>query len=599
MSEKDKKRTGLLSVLPKSPGAELGTISDMSDGLSDLEKELLAVKVDKEVNKELSKLELDAQSDLESQVDSKLDAALKERIKKKKEQGGVLYLADLSESELLRLHRKLGKLKPKTYDEMMQMREIEKLLAVNLPKPKKQIVPKDIIFGPSDPSLNKSPRMQRALDRKCSSWIATYLKYTENTESPELFHIWSAVSAISGALGHNVCLKRGLFTLYPNHYVILVSESAKCRKSTAIELAILDFLDKIPDANVLSGTLTAAGLTDQLQLANEVTVEAVKNNLSGDASGRAFVLASELTYSLHDESERKRILEYFTDLYGGKKKVDDITRGAGRKTIHKACLNLGGATTPKGVAEIVSKSLVGMGIIGRVIWVFANKARKKVAWPEKTAEMDLLEEKLMHDLRAIARLKGHFTVSQEAADFYQNWYENDLPNPDEASQDYEKEYLARKQTHLLKLAMVLSIDESNELAITIDHFKKAMRILEFTEVEMWKAFDLVGSDSQALALDILNYIASKSNGAATHSQVTSRFKSRIQHRMDLKSAIDLLRDENLVSQRLIAKKVSYLITEEGAAKLVADRVTGGRTLGKVLESERLLARKPGVRREPN
>src|SRR3546814_12105901 len=57
----------------------------------------------------------------------------------------------------------------------------------------------------------------------------------EETESPRLFHLWSAITGAAAALGRRCFFQLGSITVYPHHYTLLVGTPAS-RKSTAISM---------------------------------------------------------------------------------------------------------------------------------------------------------------------------------------------------------------------------------------------------------------------------------------------------------------------------------------------------------------------------
>ena len=75
------------------------------------------------------------------------------------------------------------------------------------------------------------------MGRRLNDWISSYLKFTENTESPKSYHIWAAVSCIAGALQRRTWFEWGPDTIYPNQYIILVGPSGESRKGVAISIA--------------------------------------------------------------------------------------------------------------------------------------------------------------------------------------------------------------------------------------------------------------------------------------------------------------------------------------------------------------------------
>ena len=55
------------------------------------------------------------------------------------------------------------------------------------------------------------------------SWIREYLRCTENTESPSMFHLWVGISTIASVIDRDVYVNQGYFKIYPNLYIILVA----------------------------------------------------------------------------------------------------------------------------------------------------------------------------------------------------------------------------------------------------------------------------------------------------------------------------------------------------------------------------------------
>lgn len=401
--------------------------------------------------------------------------------------------------------------------------------------------------------------------RRCKKgWIESYFQYTIDHESPDLFHIWTAISVLAGALRNNVLLDRNLYKLYPNHYVVLVAESGLCRKTTALEIAPLTFLQHIPEANMLTGSLTAQGLYDAMNMDYSAKGKAY------NPRGAIYVLAGELTYAIREGAERDRMLQLLTDFYGGKAKTHDITRQQmrgqeGRNTLENVCLNFFTATTQKSLAKVISLAVAGVGFVGRTIWIVGEGPRKSVAWPEISEEGRRIGVDLLYDLKIISRLKGVYKVEPEAKWFYKDWYDNHKPDPDTARTEYEREYLARKGEHVLKLAMIMSVNERNDLVMTKAHIVKALKILAFAERDMWKAFKLVGTDASGLAGDLLSFLAKKPSCQATITQLVSAFRPRIRRREDLDASLELLREEGLAKRQyfMAAKRVVWILTEEG------------------------------------
>ena len=108
---------------------------------------------------------------------------------------------------------------------------------------------------------------------------------------------------------------------------------------------------------------------------------------------------------------------------------------------------------------------------------------------------DTLKRNLIHDLEHISTLLiGPFTLSAEATKWGTEWYENLYhQNKDSYANDRYAGYTARKQTHMHKLAMILSAAESDKLTIERHHLQEAEKHLLDSERQMHQVFDRIVS----------------------------------------------------------------------------------------------------------
>jgi len=76
------------------------------------------------------------------------------------------------------------------------------------------------------------------MSRQLSNWLEYYMKYTQRTEPPELYHLWSGLIAISSALRRKCYCNWGALrgNVYPNMFVSLVGPPGG-RKGTAMKIA--------------------------------------------------------------------------------------------------------------------------------------------------------------------------------------------------------------------------------------------------------------------------------------------------------------------------------------------------------------------------
>jgi hypothetical protein len=91
-------------------------------------------------------------------------------------------------------------------------------------------------------------------DRLLENWIQSYLVYTAESEAPEEYHVWTALSTIAGAMRRRSFFNMGYFLLYPNLYVVLVGP-AGAKKSTSMAIG-RKLIAEIPGINFSVDSIT-------------------------------------------------------------------------------------------------------------------------------------------------------------------------------------------------------------------------------------------------------------------------------------------------------------------------------------------------------
>ena len=99
---------------------------------------------------------------------------------------------------------------------------------------------------------------------KPKNFINQFIEYTESAESPTSYFYWTAVAMVAAVLRDKVKLVRGLQTIYPNVYVLLLSKaSSNTRKGTALKQG-LRILEQVDACRILGGRKTFQGIIRRL-----------------------------------------------------------------------------------------------------------------------------------------------------------------------------------------------------------------------------------------------------------------------------------------------------------------------------------------------
>lgn len=334
--------------------------------------------------------------------------------------------------------------------------------------------------------------------RHHKNWIEAYMKYTEHTESPRQFHLWTAISTIAGALRRRVWLDMGHFQWTPNLYIIFIAPPGVAAKSTTASIGSR-LLRQIPDIHFGPESVTWQRLIQALSQA-AIPVYPPGQEIDPMQTPATYmsavtIVASELG-TFMDPRDRQ-MMDILVDLWDSKEGVwTRSTKTQSEDVIENPWLNLIACTTPAWLKDNVPDYLIYGGFASRCVMVYADKKEKLIAYPDEHQPADFEEQgaRLVHDLEIISRLYGQFTLAPEAREWGRKWYGEHWNT--EESDDRVGGYRSRKQTLIHKLAMILSAAHSDSLVITPRDLQQAHTIVTALEAEMKKVLDLIGMSQE-------------------------------------------------------------------------------------------------------
>lgn len=327
------------------------------------------------------------------------------------------------------------------------------------------------------------------------------MQYTSDSESPDDFHFWTGVSTIAGALRRRAWINMRKFLWTPNFYIILIGPPGIVSKSTTIN-AGFNLLHKVEGIRFGPESSTWQALGDALAQAQEYAK--YTNSLGEEAlvgMSCLTISVSELgTFLMPDDP---KFLPFLIEMWDGKTRpFQHKTKSSGNIEIQNPWLNIIACTTPAGLRACLPSDSISGGFASRVIFVYGDKKRQYVAYPdERIPEKEYfeMERMLVEDLAQMALLVGEYKLLPEARRWGHDWYYSHWSGerPAHMASDRFEGYLARKQTHIHKLAIVLAAARNNVLEIEKHHLEEANQILTSVENHMLKAFESVGVVDEA------------------------------------------------------------------------------------------------------
>jgi len=327
-------------------------------------------------------------------------------------------------------------------------------------------------------------------DRRLPNWIEGFLKYTENSEPPYLFRLWTAISVVAAALQRKCCLRWGSLDFYPNLYIVLVAPSGKARKGTAMTPG-LRLLRKV-GIKLAANATTREALIKDLKLSGLSEIDPTTGTVDLHASLTVF--SKELTVFLGYQN--RELMTNLTDWYDCDDEWEYRTKTQGVDDIKGVWVNLQGATTPDLIASSLPQDAIGSGLTSRIIFVYEQRKGKMVVIPSRTEEEIQLESDLMMDLEKIHMLSGDFRVTPAFLEKYTEWRVGQEDNPPFQEPRFDG-YFERRPAHVLKVAMTMSGSRNSLMILDEQDLSRTLEIFAKTEKKMPLTFSGVGKSAFA------------------------------------------------------------------------------------------------------
>lgn len=336
------------------------------------------------------------------------------------------------------------------------------------------------------------------------------------SETPESMLEWCGLFTLAATVRRHVVIPSsylGGWKCYPSLYVKFIAPQGVVKKSTSINF-VETLLDEIPDLSKSPDGVTIADLLKRVQDADESSVYILSSEFS------TLVLKAGLG-----------IYDILTDLYDGKKKIDEGTISRGYIFADSPCLNFLGATTPRWVGANMTEDIIGGGYGSRIIAIHESEPRhRRLLYNKVIRELgpnwvQKLQDDLIHDLLHISTIKGDFEISEIAQEFIEDWYASNAEAP-KGTDSKMVGYYQRRPAHIFKVAMLSKLARSDELILDVPDFENAIAVMTRTEPKIAAMYRSLGRNIYVIDMNnIVKFISEQQNGRVSRTELLRTFNS--------------------------------------------------------------------------
>jgi len=356
--------------------------------------------------------------------------------------------------------------------------------------------------------------------RQClEGFLVEYLNYTKHQESPEDFHFWTGLTLLSAAVGRNIWYDRKYFKIFPNLFTVLVAESGRLHKSTAINMGLDILKHAIPDLTFFAEKITPEALIG-------VLAKRSKEKGSAVAMIKAPEFATFFGKSIHDPT----ILQILTDYYDNPDHRSYETKARGVEILTNVSVSMIAGSTPEWIRTSLPEDSIGGGFTSRLFLIYRTESeRPPCPFPEFEVDTDTHQsrDKCIADLKSIATMKGAFKITKAGVDYLRDWY--DVHNKTDPPGGLRGFY-SRKMDYILKISMLLSANFSDSMIIDEGHLETSRALITQQEKPMVEVLREINKTEAGKVIErVRNYIKQNTQitGAVamgpTRAQVTKAF----------------------------------------------------------------------------
>jgi len=349
-------------------------------------------------------------------------------------------------------------------------------------------------------------------------FLALYLDYNSDNETPKFFTRWACLSLLAAYLGRTVNFKLGPFDIYPNMYCMLIG-SPGTRKSTAIKTAKL-ILSQVGYTTFSAERtskekflLDLQGEQDEGANGFDILDKNLFGNINNTDAAEMYIAADE--FNDYIGNGNIEFISLLGSLWDFKGTYTNRIKNSKSVAINNPTINIFGGNTQSGFSLAFPPEIIGQGFFSRLLLIYGEPSGKKITFPSSPST-----EKTKELLATLVRIKntvvGEIILDSDATEILDYIYKSWGGIDDVRFEHYSN----RRFTHLLKLCLLCAALRCSTVVDKSDVIY-ANTILTHTEHLMPKA---LGEFGKAKHSDVSHKVVQLLDSAHTAMVATDIWK---------------------------------------------------------------------------
>lgn len=362
---------------------------------------------------------------------------------------------------------------------------------------------------------------------KKGGWLANYINYTRQIESPMAYHLFASLCLLGTSLGRRVWVAKGPFQIFPNYCVLLIGPPALKKTSCA------DIIKRIIREKALCPIFP-----------DQITPEAILDALE-ELGGHQFIYAGELSVFFGKQRYNEGLATLMLRLLDCPDIFTKRTKTGSIHTVTDVALTVIGASTPSLLATATPEQLTSSGFLSRFLMIVETHSTREFWEPRVDVAA---EKKIFETLNCLQLLDGKVGYTPAAAKWGAEWYHQHKKELESLGDDATIEIRSRTPFHLERTAMLIHLADCATMDICVPCMEQAATLLAYSERKIPSITKTITSNTQSQDSDYVVQQLQKLGGTATHSKLLQYCSSRCD-KDKFRNIIGTLKEQEVLEER--------------------------------------------------